>query len=157
MADANVGGEAGSQAAHLGDAVDDPAGPVDALGVQRAQQRRHLGVGVGCDDEHQVQRGHPLADGRVHGDPRFENFSRVVRPHEALHHRAVGDGDWLVVAGQRPVEGQLQDVRLAADRREDRSAAHAGAFGDHVDGGRHVAPLHEQVGAGVDDTTPGDP
>ena len=79
----------------------------------------------------------------------------ILRSHHPAHVGPVGDRDRFVVAGQRPVEGQLEQDRLATDRREHCLAADPGAVGDGVDRGRPVALLDEQLSAGVDDPPAG--
>ena len=82
-----VDADTGPEATDLDDPADNLARPVAALHVVGGQQRRHVGIRIGCDDEHEVQGRDPLVDGRVHGDPRVEHLDGVVRPHEPLHHR----------------------------------------------------------------------
>jgi len=69
--------------------------------------------------------------------------------------RALENGHRLVVAGDGPVDGELERLGLAANGGEDGLAAHAGGFGDGVDGGRAVAALGEQACGGVDDGAAG--
>ena len=149
--------ETGAQPAEVGDAADDGAGAVASLLVGGGEQRGGVGIGVGGDDEDLVERGEPPGDAGVHRHPCGEQGGGVLLLHQPLHLGPVGDGDRFVVPGERPVEGQLQDGGLPAHRGEHRPAADPGPLGDGVDRGRHVPPLHEELGPGVDDPTSGDP
>ena len=52
-------------------------------------------------------------------------------------------GDRFVVADQGDVVRLLEELLLAADRREDRGATDTGRLGDGLDRRRHVAALDE--------------
>ena len=60
----------------------------------------------------------------------------------------------LVVAGNCPIQRELEQVELAADRGEHRLAADAGGFGYRVDGRRPVTILDEEPGRGGHDGPP---
>src|SRR6185312_12562055 len=107
----------------------------EALGAAVFGERADVGVepGGGLDDL--VQGGGPrggLADvaGVAGEDPPCVGFVLHGLDVRALEHR-----HRLVVAGDGPVEGELERFGLAADGGEDGLAADAGGGGDGVDGG----------------------
>jgi len=125
------------------------------LGTAVFGKRANLGVEPGGGLHDHSERGDPLGDladaGRVGG----QHPPRVGLGHSGSDVRAVEHGHRLVVADDGPVDGQLERHRLAANRGEDRLAAHPGRLGDGLHGRRPVAALDEQPRRGADDGAAG--
>src|SRR5262245_54746350 len=142
--------------AAVGEGLGDRPHAADALGPAVFGERADVGVepGGGLDDL--VEGGGPragLAD--IVGVPGEDAPGVGFVLQRGLDVWALENGHRLVVAGDGPVDGELERLGLAADGGEDGLAAHAGGFGDGVDGGRTVAALGEQACGGVDDGAAG--
>ena len=110
-----------------------------------------LVVDVGGRREDGVEQREAGGDAGHHVRPQHDRPLGIGLLDELADDRAVVEHHRLVVTGQRPVDGQLEQPDLATHRGEDRLAAHAGLRRDGVDRRAREATLDEQRGPRLDD------
>jgi hypothetical protein len=114
-------------------------------------------VGVGSDDEHGGQGRGPFLQLGDEPCPTGHERAGIGLLLHLGQDLTFLQRDRFVVADQSPVQGELQECRLAADGGEHRLAADPGPGGHEVDGRCGPPELDEQVAGRVDDRSAGRP
>ena len=143
--------EAGPEGATRLELLRKPSSTVHSVALVDVAQFGGFGIAVGCDSDDLVERREPTGDRALEVGPGRDHRYQLGLLADAPGHRSVGEGDRLVVAGERPVPRQLESHGFASDRGEDGLAADLGAGRDRVDRRPRVSLLDEQVRRSLDD------
>ena len=150
--------ETWAKPAEVGDAADDGAGAVASLLVGGGEQGGGVGVGVRGDDEDVVERGEPPGDGRRSSSSTRRAAAAGSSP---CIMRCTSGRSAMATGSSSPASVQSKaSLSTAALPPTDVNTVRRltpARCGDGVDRGRHVPALDEELAAGVDDATPGDP
>src|SRR6516165_2881632 len=122
--------ESAAQATVLGEVAHEGAGPGEPLGVSGLEQLLGLWVGPGRGDQRPGQARYAFGNLTHHRRPGPDDQVWVRLLESLLNDRPPYQGDRLVVADDRPIDGELEDVGLPAGGGEHGLAADARRCGD---------------------------